>query len=196
MVKKVTKAKIIGQFVNDYGKKYYLREIATLLGKPHQTIRPYIDELLGESLLKKDTRKNVTDFSLNFKNKCIYDYLVIAEKEKLIEKLGTETMLKILYEKLSPHFEDNTFVLFGSSVNKVEKESDIDLLVIGKVNLNKFLSEFQGVYNKKLHKIQIINLSKLSHILAKEIYKKHLILNNTESIVRFFAKQHEQNKLV
>ena len=46
MVKKVTKNKIIGLFLNNYDKRFYLRELASELKKPHQTIKPYIT--LGE----------------------------------------------------------------------------------------------------------------------------------------------------
>ena len=46
------------------------------------------------------------------------------------------------------------------------------------------------------HKIQITDSSKLTLVLIKEIYKNHLILNNTELIVRFFGGLNEQNKLV
>lgn len=196
MVKKITKVKIIAQYVTDYSKKCYLRELAALLNKPHQTIKPYIEDLVKEGVFIKDKRKKIIEYGLNFKHKGIYDYLVIAEKERLMEKLEEETLLKILHEKLSPYFGNNDFVIFGSSVNKLEKESDIDLLMIGKINITNLLNEFQEVYNKKIHKVQTTNLNKLSPTLIKEIYKKHLILNNTERIVRFFVKQYEQNKLV
>ena len=196
MVKKITKAKIIAQYVNDYNNKYYLRELAALLNKPHQTIKPYVEELVREGILIKNQRKNIIEYHLNLKNNRIYDYLVIAEKEKLIEKLGDEIILKMLHEKISPYFTDDAFVIFGSSVNKVEKKSDIDLLVVGKTNINKIINDFQEIYNKKIHKIQIADLNKLSLALTKEIYKKHLILNNTEKIVRFFGKQYEHNNLV
>ena len=196
MVKKITKAKIIAQYVNCYGKKYYLRELATLLNKPHQTIKPYVEVLVKEKILTKEIRKNIIEFGLNFKSRQIYDYLVIAEKERLIEKLEAEILFKTLYEKLSQHFTDNTFVIFGSSVNKIKKKSDIDLLIIGKKNLSNLINEFEEIYNKKIHKVQIIDFDKLSVTLTKEIYKKHLILNNTEQVVRFFGEQYEQNKLV
>ena len=196
MVKKITKPKVIAQYLNDYGRKYYLRELGFLLKKPHQTIKPYIEELVKEGILKKDKRKNIVEYGLNFKNKGVYDYLVIAEKEKLIEKLEEEVLLKILYEKLSPYFVDNTFVIFGSSVKKIEKGSDIDLLIVGMVNINKEINGFQEAYNKKIHKIQVNKIDDLMITLIKEIYKKHLILNNTEQIMRFFGEQHEQNKLV
>jgi len=196
MVKKITKAKIIAQYASDYGKKYYLRELAVLLKKPHQTIKPYMEELVKEVILTKDKRKNIVEYGLNFRNKRVYDYLVIAEKERLIEKLEEETLLKMLYEKLSSYFSDNAFLIFGSSIKKIEKESDIDLLIVGKVNANKAIYDFQEIYNKKIHKVQINDFNKLTSTLIKEIYKKHLILNNTEKVVRFFGGQYEQNKLV
>ena len=196
MVKKITKVRIISEFIRDYNKKYYLNEFSALLKKPHQTIKPYVEELVKEKILIKNTRKNIVEYSLNFKNKQVYDYIVIAEKERVMEKLKEETILKILYEKLSLYFLNNTFIIFGSSVNKIEKGSDIDLLIIGQENLNNLINEFQNIYNKKVHKIQVKDLNKLNLSLIKEIYKKHLILNNTEYVVRFFGKQHEQNKLV
>ena len=196
MVKKLTKYKIIEQFVSDYDKKYYLRELAFLLKKPHQTIKPYIEELVKQGILLKDQRKNIVEYSLNFKNKQIYDYLTIAEKEKLIEKLNKDTLLKVLFEKLAPFFPNNTFIIFGSSVIKLEKETDIDLLVIGKSNIHKIVAEFEEIYNKKLHKVQINTLNRLNNTLTKEIYKKHIIINNTEQVIRFFGDLYEKNKLV
>ncbi len=203
MVKKITKFKIkinkfkiIAQFLNDYSKRYYLRELAALLKKPHQTIKPYIKELVKEEILIKNQRKNIVEYNLNFKNKKIYDYLVIAEKQKLIERLDKDILLKVLFEKLSGFFANNTFLIFGSSVKKIQKQSDIDLLVIGKSNINKTIDEIKEVYNKKIHKVQVNKLNKINRTLIKEIYKKHLIFNNTEQIIRFFGELYEKNKLV
>ena len=196
MVKKITKPKIILQFISNYDKKYYLREFADLLKKPHQTINPYIAELVKEGILIKNQRKNIVEYCLNFENKQVYDYLVIAEKERLIERLNEDTLLKILFERFSSFFVNNTFLIFGSSVEKFKKLSDIDLLVIGNSDINKTIEEIEEVYNKKIHKIQVNGLNKLNDALIKEIYKKHLILNNTEQIVRFFGGLYEKNKLV
>lgn len=196
MVKKVTKTKIITLYTDNYNKKYYLRELALLLKKPHQTIKPYIEKLVKEGILTKNKRKKIIEYSLNFKNKQIYDYLVVAEKERLIERLNEDTLLKVLFEKLASFFKNNTFLIFGSSVEKLQKESDIDLLIIGKANINKNIKEFEEIYNKKIHKVQINDLTKLTITLTKEIYKKHLIFSNTEQIVRFFGGLYEQNKLV
>ncbi len=51
MVKKVTYPKIIGLFLEDYSRRAYLRELADELKKPHQTIKPYIQELVRKNIL-------------------------------------------------------------------------------------------------------------------------------------------------
>ncbi len=196
MVKKITKARIILQFLNNYDKKYYLRELAGLLKKPHQTIKPYAEELVKEGILMKSQRKKIIEYNLNFKNKKIYDYLVIAEKERLMGKLDENALLRVLFEKLSQFFINNTFLIFGSSAGKIQEGSDIDLLVIGKSNINKNIDGIEEVYNKKIHKVQINSLNKLNDTLIKEVYKKHLIFNNTEYVIRFFGDLYEKNKLV
>jgi len=196
MVKKLTKYKIIEPFTNNYDKRIYLREIADLLNKFHQTIKPYVELLVKENILKKEKRKNITDYSLNFKNKLIYDYIIIAEKEKLQEKLKQEMYLKILFEKFSVFSKKNIYVLFGSCVNKIKKGSDIDMLIIGKQNLSKVIKNFENSYQKKLHIVQISNINELNLTLLKEIYKKHIIFNNTETIINYLSDLHEKNKLV
>jgi len=196
MVKKITKVGVVAKYLNDYGKKYYLRELSSLFKKSHQSIKPYLESLVKEGVLTKNERKNITEYGLNFKDRKVYDYLIIAEKEKLMERLEEDVYLRVLFEKLSTFFRKNTFVIFGSSVDKVREESDIDLLAVGKQNLSKTLEDFEQIYNKKVHKVQITNLEKLTLTLIKEIYKKHIIFNDTEQVVRFFGDLHEQNKLV
>jgi len=196
MVRKVTRYRIISLYVNDYSKRYYLRELASLLKKPHQTIKPYLEALTKENILIKHPRGKILEFSLNFKNKKIFDYLIIAEKDRLIERLKQDSVLNILYEKLSKFFNNPTFIIFGSATQGIKKGSDIDLLVIGKQNISKEINDFEEVYNRKIHKIQVSDLEKPDLTFIKEIYKNHLILNNTEKIIRFFGELYEKNKLV
>ena len=196
MVKKITKFEVISLYLNDYGKRYYLRELAFLLKKPHQSIKPYAEELVKEGILIKNKRKNIVEYNLNFKDKKLYDCLIISEKEKLMARLKEDALLRILFEKLSAFFRNNTFVIFGSAANKVRKGSDVDLLVIGEQDIDKQIKDFEKVYNKNVHKVQMRGIENITLALIKEIYKKHLIFNNTEQIIRFFVEFHEQNKLV
>lgn len=196
MVKKITKVEIVRQYLNGYHGCFYLRELASLLNKPHQSIKPYVEELVKENVLVKVVRKNLIEYKLNFANKKIYDYLIIAEKEKLLNRLEEEPLLEILYEKLATFFSDNIFIVFGSASKKILKDSDMDLLVIGKQNITKVITEFQIVYNKEVHVVHVKSLKELNLTFIKEIYKSHLILNNADTVIRFFGGLYEQNKLV
>jgi len=196
MVKKITKEKIIELFLNDYNKKYYLREMADELKKPHQSLKPYLVDLIKKKVLLRNRRKNIVEFELNFKNKIIYDYLVMAEKQKTLDFLEKEILLNILFEKLSCYFNKNIFIIFGSAVKNIKTASDIDLLVIGSSKVKEKIEDFEKIYNKKVHLMQIKNIKQMSPVFTKELYKKHLILNNTETIIRFFGDLYEKNKLV
>ena len=196
MVNKITKIEIVSLYLNDYGRKYYLGEMADLLGKPHQTIKPYAEELVQEGVLLRNKRKNIIDYGLNFSNSKVYDYLVIAEKYKKIKVLDKERLLLILYGKIDKYTLDSLFVVFGSSVDGLKKGSDIDLLVVGKEKISEEIKEFEEIYNKKIHKVQVLSLKELGLTLTKEIYKKHIILNDTEKVIRYFGELYGQNKLV
>ena len=122
MVKKITKIKLVEKYLNDYGRRYYLRELADLLKKPHQSIKPYVDELVKEGILIKNKRKNVVEYYLNFKDKRTFDYLIIAEKEKL-PKIATRLKAIAIAEK---HHEERYKKLLaeveGKTVFKKSKE--------------------------------------------------------------------------
>jgi predicted nucleotidyltransferase len=195
MVEKITKQSIIEEYLNDYDKRFYLREIAALLGKPHQSIKPFLEQLVKEGILIKERRKNVLDYKLNFKDKKIYDYLIIAEKERLFKRLNKDILLKTLFEKLSSFFNEATFIIFGSFA-KQGKAEDIDLAVVGDADISSIIDDFEKIYNRKIHLIKIKDIKSISLSLIREIYKKHLILNNTESIIRYFGELYENNKLV
>lgn len=195
MGEKITKSKIIQQYLSDYNKRYYLRELAALLKKPHQSIKPYLKKLVNERILIDHERKNILEYSLNLKDPRIIDYLVIAEKERLLARLRKDIIIRILFEDLQLFFDKNTFVIFGSTVKQTNKDSDIDLLVIGKHNPSKAIEKFEAVYSKEVHHVQIAKINELTDTLAFEIFNKHLILNNTESMVRFFMHLNRFSKV-
>ena len=196
MVEKITESRIVSLFLRDYSRRIYLREAADDLKKPHQSIKPYIESLVKKNILNETRRKNLLEFSLNFKNKAVYDYLIIAEKEKTQSFLQKHKKIKILYEKLNFYFEKDTFVIFGSSVDNPEKGRDIDLFHIGKSYIRDDINDFTEIYSKNIHLLSTKSLKDSNLTFIKEIYKKHIIFNNTETIIRFFGELHEKNKLV
>lgn len=196
MVKNITKISILELYLSDYSRKCYLGEIASLLKKPHQTVKPYAEGLVKDNILIKTERKNLVEYGLNFRDGRIYDFLVIAEKEKTMRTIRDDMLIKTLFERLSPYFSQAKFIIFGSAAISPAKASDIDLLVMGSADVKKTLEDFEGIYGKKVHRIQVKDIKSLSEEMIIEIYKKHLILNNTEEIIRFFGGLYGKNRLV
>jgi predicted nucleotidyltransferase len=187
MVKKITETRIIELFLKDYSRKIYLREAAKELKKPHQSIKPYIQNLIKKRIIIETKHGNTIEYSLNFKNKSIYDYLVISEKERTQKYIEENPLIKEIYMKLSYFFEKNIFIIFGSSTEKIKKSEDIDLLIIGKNDVKKEIKELEEIYSKKIHLIQTNKIKDLNMVFIKEIYKKHIIFNNTEEVIRYFG---------
>ncbi|MFH0868630.1 MAG: hypothetical protein V1839_00205 [archaeon] len=192
---RVSKAHIIQQYMENYGARYGLRELAAALGKPHQTIKPYVARLVCENVLLRQKRGKRADYVLNMLESRAYDYLVLAEKERLLDRLSRDTLLKVLVGKLSGFFSETIFVIFGSFA-KGTKAGDIDMLATGREHFKHEIKNFEQVYNKEVHLIYAKNLKTLDMPLIKEVYKNHLVLNGTESIVRWFGELYGQNKLV
>ena len=44
--------------------------------------------------------------------------------------------------------------------------------MVRKITITKIIAQFVSYYDKKIHKIQVNNLNKLTSTLIKEIYKK------------------------
>jgi len=188
MVDKITR--IIQLYLNDYKRAYYLRELADKLKKPHQTIKPYLGQLVEKQILIKIERKNITEYKLNIKDPRVINYLVIAEKQRLIDRIEKDTLFHMLFEDFASELSNNTFIIFGSGVNEFKKGSDIDILIIGKKKIPKIIEKFELISNKELHIVQIPNLNALDpkDPFSIEVFSKHLILNNPEQIIRFFLK--------
>lgn len=196
MVKKLTKFDVLALFLEDYSKSLYLREIASLLGTSHQAIKPRIEKLVADKILDRKLRKKITDYSLNFRNALIYSHIAMAEQERTTRILSKSTIMKRLYELLSGCFKDNTFVVFGSAAVNVEKANDIDLLCVGNTNIKNTIKYFNGTYSKTVHLVQVKRWKELQLSFIKEIYSKHILLNDTEKVVRIFGEFYEQHKLV
>ncbi len=188
MVNKITK--IMQLYLNDYKRTYYLRELADKLKKPHQTIKPYVEELVEKQILIKTKRKNIIEYKLNIKDPRTINYLVIAEKQRLIDRIEKDALFHMLFEDFASELNNSTFIIFGSGVDEFKKGSDIDILIIGKKKITKIIEKFEMISNKELHIVQIPNFNALDikDSFSTEVFRKHLILNNTDQVIRFFLK--------
>ena len=185
MVRKLTILSVLEPFLAKPKDSLHLAEISKSLGQPHPTVRQELNFLEQKGIVKKRIKGRLTLYTLNIDNPNIIDYLVVAEKNRLISRCDTELALKeligFLHSLLS---EQNKALIFGSAVESLKKANDVDMLLTGKLNKQK-LDEFSGKFNLKIHLISVRRLKKVSEALRQEIIKKHLVIMGSEEIVRW-----------
>ena len=181
MVKKLT---MIEPFLAKPKESLHLADISRQLNDPHPTARLQLNLLEKEGLLKKEHKGRLTMYSLNLENLAIIDYLIVAEKLKLIKSREKWQILGELISYIYCNTEENIKALiFGSAVES-SAANDIDLLIVGKQNLKK-LEEFGRHIGIELHIINVANLKKITSALRNEIVKKHLLIKGSEDFVRW-----------
>lgn len=157
----------------------HLRDISRKLGQNHSTVRIYLQEFVKRGFLKITKKGNLTFYEINYMFPLVIDYLSIAEKEFLILKSSKNRVLQEIIHDL--HLFSGTLILFGSSVEDFSKANDIDILCDNKIDF----STIEKKYNKEVHAISVDSLEDINPALKKEIIKKHLIINNTEGVVKW-----------
>jgi predicted nucleotidyltransferase len=185
----------LSMFTANPTAQFSLQEFEDEFKKPHQTIKKYFDELVKKKILIEDKRKRFLFYSLNLKNPLTYDFLSICEKLRLQSRLEEDKLLDALYYELSNHLREDTFIIFGSAVNS-SKYNDIDLLVsANKESIKEIvetLKSFEKNYGKKIH-FHDSSIRNLSETFRQELIKKHIILNNHDSVI---AELYRKNQLV
>lgn len=126
--------KILKLFFQDPDKEYYLREIGRHLGQEPGFFQKYLDNLVNEGILVDEHRANLRYFRLN------KDYPLYEEIKKIVSKtLGLEAKLKELVDGLSGI---ECAFIFGSIAKNAENGmSDIDIMLIGKVDQDKLINK-------------------------------------------------------
>ena len=163
----------------------HLAELSKLAGEPHPTLRQHLNYLEQMGVLNKEIKGRLTIYSLNLSNRNIIDYIVIAEKNRLIKRCAQEPLLKELVSFLRTVLdENNKALIFGSAAESLKKANDADILITGKFNSQK-LDEFAERFNLKTHLINVKTFANVSEALRLEIVKKHLIINGSEEVTRW-----------
>lgn len=185
MVKKLTIIKALEPFLVKPKEALHLADISRSLKEPHPTVRQWLNALEKKGMLKKSFKGRLTLYSLNFDSPLLMDYLVIAEKSKLVEKCEHSLVLKEVSSFISLDLSENSKALiFGSAAESFNSAGDIDLLITGNADL-KELKKLSEKLGKELHIIPVQSLSKVSSALKTEIIKKHLIIKGSEDIARW-----------
>jgi predicted nucleotidyltransferase len=166
----------------------HLADVSKRLGKPHSTVRKYLNLLERQGILTKSIKGRLTLYRINPSSPSLVDYLVLAEKERLISKSRRDLVIKELVSLLHDSLDEGSKALiFGSATGDARKANDIDILVTGKMGFEENIKQFEKRFGVKTHLINVKDLKAVSPGLKAEIMKKHLIIQGSEEIVRWLA---------
>lgn len=184
MVKKLTKYSYLEPFLNT-SESLHLAEVSKRLKQPHPTTRIYLNYFEKKGILKKESKGKLSLYKLNLSNDFVINYLIIAEQEKLLRKISEDLILKEIAVYFIKNSSNQKILIFGSSTINSKKANDIDVLIIGKINLK--LKELERIINKKIHIINVLNFKEIKPSLKEEIFKEHLIIKGAEEILKWLV---------
>jgi len=185
MVKKVTMWEYLEPLL--YSKEFiHLAEISRKLKSPHATVRKYLNYFEKQGVVIKEIKGRLTMYKLNYSNPLLVDYLTLAEKNKLIRKCHSDLLMReiVSFFHGTPRRE---IIIFGSSVDSPKSSNDIDILITGEKAKEGF-KDFEKKFGIKFHIINLKKLGEINNSLKKEIKKKHLIIENTEIVIKWMLK--------
>ncbi|MCB9358352.1 winged helix-turn-helix transcriptional regulator [Candidatus Woesearchaeota archaeon] len=166
----------------------HLADLSRKTNIPHPTARLHLNSLVDDGILEKAKKGKLTLYRLNFDNPNIIDYLVIMEKQVLIDSCKSSLLLKETVELL--HSLEKPCIIFGSFTENPKKANDIDIVLDAKP---EDLQKFSQTLNKEFHLIRK-PLQELTPALQQEIIKKHLVVNGIEEYVRWILNGARSNE--
>jgi predicted nucleotidyltransferase len=134
MLLKFTKNQILilEIFFNHPERSYYLRELASLMGKEPGVFQNDINKLIEKGILEDYFEANRRFFKLNKKSSILKEL-----KSIFFKTMGVEGQLR---EELKKIQEIREAFIYGSFARGEEKlTSDVDLLVVGSIDENKLI---------------------------------------------------------
>ena len=174
---------ILRQYLGDYNKEIYGRNIVNKVALSQKAIALTLDELEKEGILKSRKQGNIKYFKLNISNPNTKDLLSSVEMLNKTIFFNKNKKLHSLFKK-----DDRIIGVFGSYAKGTEtKSSDIDLFIIGDKLKNDYdkkgeLFELK-IRIKYFPEMKFIELIKDKNNLCKEIIENHITIFNVEKFI-------------
>ncbi len=178
---------ILIRFFADEGRKFYINEMARLVGTSQGTCRRELNNLTDAGILISSRTGNLQYYEININSPFHNEFKTIIQKT-----LGIEAILK---EKLQGLKGITYAFIFGSyAKNELKPESDIDIVLIGNVSeddlINK-LREVEDAVGKEMN----YHLYTLNEFKAK-LKTDSFIMNIIKNYIMLTGDDEEFRKLL
>lgn len=148
-----TRSNLLGFFFTHADEGYYVRELASLIHEDAGNLSRELRRLEHEGLLCARMKGRIKFYTLN------KDYPLYADIKKIVFKTeGVEGVLRklvLLHKGIALSF------IYGSFAKGVEKKvSDVDLVVVGKFNRDRFTGELRSLESRLSREINFVSYTK------------------------------------
>lgn len=188
---------ILKPYTSDYLASFSATELTRFTNIPQQTISRITNKLVNNNFLNYKIIGRNKLFSLDFENKITKLILNQIEIDKSLEFYQQNKNIKVIIDEFLELAE--TIVVFGSyASNKTTKNSDLDILFLGKVDNDKIqkikrnslitINEHYSSYT------EFFNLLKEKQALSLEIIKNHVVFGDISKTVNLFYRYYDEKR--
>lgn len=177
--------RILSLFIG-FEKRWYIRAVQKKLNISPRTAQLILEDLEKKAILFSKTKGKIKEYELNRKSPSCRNYMILVENYKQILFFGTHSLLQEASGKICKVCK-GIVILFGSYAKGIEKkESDVDIFIIGKCNIDA-IKEYMNLYSipisPKIYSFQAFQKKKYADFLIKEVLEHHIILKGVEDYV-------------
>jgi len=142
------RVEILSVFLMNPERELYVREVERLTGEDYKNVSMELRNLKEIGLLSSRNEGNLKYFSLN------KEFVIYEELKSIFMK--TKGAVGILREAVSTKRHIDYAFIYGSFATGEERaESDIDLMVIGRISLEEVLALIRGPEEKLSREINV-----------------------------------------
>jgi predicted nucleotidyltransferase len=187
---------ILVPFTSAYHKKYHASHLAKVLKKPQRTVLRRLEDLRKNNLLDYNSEGRNKYYYLNLSKASSFTLLVMLESYKELEFISKHQDISLLLAELSKH---SSIILFGSyAKNLQKKESDIDLVIIGRKSkkTEKIIKKYPFEVNAHYLSLNLFKKQLWAgNHLALEIAKDHIFFGEKEAIIKILIDYYKRGKI-
>lgn len=184
---------IVDFLARNIDKKFTINELSKAIKEYYSFVHRTVSKLVKDGVISKAKAGKAYLCTLNLENEKTLALIQLSEIEKRNEFYEQNKELKLVLEDFVKSVETQSnilsIVLFGSySKGNATKESDIDVLILSKNNINieKTTKEIYAKYGKEINPILMTTSDfkkQKDKAIIKEIINSHHVLHGVENFV-------------
>lgn len=176
---------ILSVFFANSSEKYYLRQLCSLINSSPRPVQLALEKLTKAGILNFERKANIKFYSLNKQSPIYNELRGIIFKTEVIGEILSKNLKKIKNIKCA-------FIYGSVAKDKEKRGSDIDICIIGEVDLtilSRVMSQLEDKLKREISTVTFIPSEWAQAIKAKKAFvmdilknKKIVLLGNLDEV--------------